>query len=579
MNYFLKRIDMILNSSILKEEIKKQFYSHLIDKFKHIIKHIFSKVFDELKERNGEICENFSNYLTKIGEFYLRQQKLESRIYGLVCIKQLIDIIDNFNMNPNDKNAKIYSYVKDCVVKYMTKINIYKLIFGENIHEALVPRAYFLLSFLYKNKEFKPEQIKHLWNLSQDKYQTISDSIIALFGKLLPEFSTIDSNAILKIVSEMNLSEVNEVTLKLLENFFNSNEKNERLYNILYKLSDELTLNEGLSKNIILKSRTILVKLLFNQNYTKDLINIIKKCIFNIGKNYLVNTSLSLLKLIVEEFQKNQGLPEVKKIFMEINPNIHNIELLIQYLDKKGQLFSVLFANMLDNAKLIQFLLEETKNIKQIINNKENFDSELTLKLDEMYKKFIDPENKYYHNYGLNNNEPEQIININPVRQVSSNQLDKTQSTEKSLNEGLIENEEEIDGNNQNIINNIEDIFNNDEENWDFVINPEKYFKNIFKEYILFIKNISLKNNNNFVTEEELIEYVFNHFELPFTKKNYYQNLNDFLEVITSFFVIGKIPIEIGYLNFLYELTIKNGVTNQEKIVYYKFLNNILKKQ
>ena len=126
----------------------------------------------------------------------------------------------------------------------------------------------------------------------------------------------------------MNLSEVNEVTLKLLENFFNSNEKNERLYNILYKLSDELTLNEGLSKNIILKSRTILVKLLFNQNYTKDLINIIKKCIFNIGKNYLVNTSLSLLKLIVEEFQKNQGLPEVKKIFMEINPNIHNIELL-----------------------------------------------------------------------------------------------------------------------------------------------------------------------------------------------------------------------------------------------------------
>ena len=54
------------------------------------------------------------------------------------------------------------------------------------------------------------------------------DNIIELFGKLLPEFSIDDSNEILKIVSEMNLSEVNEVTLKLLENFFNSKEKNEK---------------------------------------------------------------------------------------------------------------------------------------------------------------------------------------------------------------------------------------------------------------------------------------------------------------------------------------------------------------
>ena len=118
--------------------------------------------------------------------------------------------------------------------------------------------------------------------LSQDKYQTISDSIIELFGKLLPEFSIDDSNEILKIVSEMNLSDVNEVTLKLLENFFNSKEKNESLYKILYKFSDELTLNEGLNKNIIIKSRTILVKLLFNQIYSqmkkiKKVLNKIRK--------------------------------------------------------------------------------------------------------------------------------------------------------------------------------------------------------------------------------------------------------------------------------------------------------------
>ena len=572
-NNFLKKIDMILKSSVFKDEYKKKFYTSIIEKYKSLMEMAFKKILDEVKKSNNPIFENFANFVIKIGEFYLRQQKLESRIYGLSIITQLIELLQNHN-------DKIALYLKECIIKYMTKINIYNLIFGENIHEALIPRAYTLLSFLYKNKAFKPEQIKHLWNLSQDKYQTISENIITLFGRLLPEFSTNDSNAILKIVSEMNLSEVNEITLKLLENFFNSNEKNEKLYNILYKLSDELILNEGLAKNIIIKSRSILVKLLFNQNYTKELINIIKRSIFNIGKNYLVNTSLSLLNLILDEFSKNQGSSEIKKIFMEINPNIHNIELLIQYLEKKGDLFSVLFVNILDNAKLIQFLLEETKNLKQLTNNTENFDAELAIKLDEIYKKYVNPENGYYHNYGLTNaNQPEQIINNNTIRQVSNNQLDKTQSTEKSLNEGMLENEEEIDGNNLNIINNLEDIFNNEEDNWDFEINPEKYFKNIFKEYILFIKNISPKNSNIFSSEEELIECVYNQFELPFTNMNYYQNIDDILDKITSFWVMGKIQIQIGYLDFFYQITIKNGVTSQEKILYYKFLNNILKKQ
>ena len=114
-------------------------------------------------------------------------------------------------------------------------------------------------------------------------------------------------------------------------------------------------------------------------------------------------------------------------------------------------------------------------------HNIENFDSELAMKLDEMYKKFIEPENGYYYNYGLNGHIQGQNININPIRQMSNNLLDKTQSTEKSLNEGLIGDEEDNDGNNQNIINNNEDIFNNEAGNWEYEINPQKYFKNIFK--------------------------------------------------------------------------------------------------
>jgi len=98
--------------------------------------------------------------------------------YPIIIITHMIDL---FQIH----NDKILTYLKECIIKYMTKIIIYNLIFGENIHEALIPTAYTLLSFLYKNKAFKSEQIKHLWNLSQDKYQTISENIITLFGRLL----------------------------------------------------------------------------------------------------------------------------------------------------------------------------------------------------------------------------------------------------------------------------------------------------------------------------------------------------------------------------------------------------------
>ena len=573
---FLMKIESFIKCSSIKEGIKKQFFNIIAEKYKLLIENMFNN-FDENKDKNNPIWEKFSYYILIIAENYLTQQKLESRIYGLNLITQLTEVFKNENQSGQYANK--LQFVKESIIKYMTKIDIYNLIFGENIHEALVHRAYNLLSFLYKNNAFNSEQIKHLWSLSQDKYQTISDSIIELFGKLLPEFSIEDSNEILDIVSEMNLSEVNEITLKLLENFFNSKEKNDKLYKILYKFSDELTMNEGLNKNIIIKSRSILVKLLFNQIYTKDLINIIKKCIFNIGKNYLVNTSLSMLKLIFEHFHSNENSQEVRIIFSEINPNIHNFELLIKYLEKKGNLFSVLFTSILDNAHLILFLLEEIKSLNQLINNIDNFDSELAVKLDEMYKKFIDPENGYYYNYGLNGHIQGQNINVNPVRQISSNILDKTQSTEKSLNEGLIGEEEDNDGNNQNIINNNEDIFNNDPGNWEMEINPEKYFKNIFKEFILFLKKISKKDNMFFISEKDLIDKVFNQFEFPFNNKNYYQNISELLENVISFFSMGKIQIQIGYFKYLYEILIHNGVSNKEKIIYYKFLNEILKKQ
>ena len=55
----------------------------------------------------------------------------------------------------------------------------------------------------------------------------------------------------------MKFKEVNDTTLKLLENFFKGDIRLELLLNILFKFSNELSYEQGLDKNIIFKSRSI----------------------------------------------------------------------------------------------------------------------------------------------------------------------------------------------------------------------------------------------------------------------------------------------------------------------------------
>ena len=96
----------------------------------------------------------------------------------------------------------------------------------------------------------------------------------------------------------MQFKEVNDTTLKLLENFFKGKIRLELLLNILFKFSNELSYEQGLDKNIIHKSRAILMRLLMNKNYLKDLFEYIKKGLFYIHKFYLPDTYLSVFQQI-----------------------------------------------------------------------------------------------------------------------------------------------------------------------------------------------------------------------------------------------------------------------------------------
>ena len=126
----------------------------------------------------------------------------------------------------------VYEYTKKKFISFLEKLNIFDLVFGENIHEALIERSNDIIVFLYNNNLFKKEQLSFLWKISKSKSQSINSSIITLLSRILPEFSNEYSDIILKEILNMPLLDVNDSTMKLLENFFVSENRNENLLNI-----------------------------------------------------------------------------------------------------------------------------------------------------------------------------------------------------------------------------------------------------------------------------------------------------------------------------------------------------------
>ena len=271
-------------------------------------------------------------------------------------------------------------------IAYLVKIKIFDLIFGKNIHEGVILCSFTTLSLLYKSKVFDSFHIQILWNLSQTKYQSISNGIISLFGNLLPEFSIEDCNSILKIVDKIQFKEVNDTTLKLLENFFKGDIRLELLLNILFKFSNDLSYEQGLDKNIIFKSRSILIRLLKNSNYSQDLFNYIKKCIFHIHKFYLIDTYFSTLTQILDDLSH----PEKEFLYnnFKFELEIKNFHMLISFLDEKYKLFPIYMNYLIKIIRLFAFFTKISTNIVEEIN-KGNFNYDNFFNIYNLYSEYI----------------------------------------------------------------------------------------------------------------------------------------------------------------------------------------------
>ena len=534
---FTNKIGGYLSNSenLLKQN--KALYLQLIkaiyDKFTNEIFGGIAYMSEKIEKNNlDEDYEKFCFTLFKPCEILLKQQKLELRIVAMDHLSNIVNQVELeksfYNISFNDCE-KVLEYTKKKLLKFIQGINIYELIFGENIHEAIIERSYKLLSFLYKNNIFTAQQISDLWKLSLSKYQTISNSIISLFGKLLPDFSNEDCDTILQIVSNMNYNEINEVTLKLLENFFKSNQRHEKLLNILYKYSNELSYYEGLSNTIINKSRKILINLLFNKMYSDDLHQCIKNCLFCLDNNYLLNTHRTIFSEIMKDFIIKEKSENTKDIFKLIDMNINDFQMLVIYLEQKYSMERILMNHFLFMKKFFIFLVDESIKFKQLINEG-HFDFNSLVNIDKLisdYKKYENCENK------------------------------------------------------MDIDNEIKEMNNIDFNDSKYLLLPksnkdiENYLKIILNDFIDYFKNKLLKEKI-ILSNEDIANNIFTQFEFSFEKNTYQKIANKFINNILTIHHMGNIHFNRTLLDFFYQLFVENSIFNGEKDIFFTFIKNIL---
>ena len=551
MNYFLSEQNQYIKDDNLMQQLSYwisiyYFYSTL---------GIFNHAFDILIANNLQDCQNFAILVFRVNEILLKNQKINVRMNGMQNISNLCDNYLKFINKATDYMDYIKKYddaekMTDFLIKigitYLAKIKIFDLIFGENIHEGVIQRSFSTLSLLYKFKVFDSSHIQILWNLSQTKYQSISNAIISLFGNLLPEFSIDDCNSILKIVDKMPFKEVNDTTLKLLENFFKGNIRRELLLNILFKFSNQLSYEQGLDKNIIFKSRSILIRLLKNSNYSQDLFNYIKKCIFHIHKFYLVDTHFSTLTQILDDLSQ----PDSESLYNNFNfeSEIKNFHMLISFLDEKYKLFPIHINYLIKIIQLFAFFMKVSANILEEIN-KGNFDHDNFFNIDNLYSEYIVYiQNNLNFSYHLGNDKK----NIN-----ENNGMD-------------IETSNHIENNPHEDIFPLDLEFANEIKDNDY----EKYIKKLIQDYAKYFREI-LTSTNIVPSTNDLLYIIFHKLQIGFPKLTFIQFITNINKSMYWNHIRSYSNFKLSYLNFLYHIAKSTKNIDNSLTWYYDLLSGL----
>ena len=561
-----KRYDNLLLSE--SKDINKVDAEIILNKEIYLELNLLSEIYLDIKEK---YFEDIKNLLTKdldLSYKLLKSNNLEKRVSGIMSLSHLCFNLNNIQSYLQYENyQEIIEIKKQYFLDFLFKIDFYNLILGENIHEAILSRAPPIFVFLYKNNKLTSEDIVNLCKFYQEKHQSIGESILRVFSELIHVFSIEHSNFVLKIISDMNYKDINDNTLKILENFNFVNIRNENLLRILFKFSNENSYYNGLAINIILKCRYLLCNILLKDEYRNDLVKFVKKCIFGIGCNNIVNTYLFLLNELLNKIKNN----DKKEIYQSFHESIEDYNGLIKYLDTKLTLTSTILYSLIDIKKEILFFSSEIDNIQKNIINRKN-DEENILNVNDIMNDYdehrfnLENENTNANNIRINQEVHNQNNNINN-NQNQHNNLDLTQSTEKTLEDNM-----QMDIDNENIDENDNSFSSISTD----ISNIEKTKRIIIQNFIdsyqkeLQLKDFSLKDNYDF---------VFRKLKLNFQGHNYYSFIEILLNFLKSLIFSSSLTLTKQQIEFLYIILVKKRVDEEEANIYYRFFSDIIKFQ
>ena len=93
------------------------------------------------------------------------------------------------NFSDPSEFLKLIKFKKEILLEWLEKIKIFEIIFGENIHEAILKKSPLILIFLYINDKLSFEKIDFIWKMTQEKHEAISASIQNIFSELISYLS------------------------------------------------------------------------------------------------------------------------------------------------------------------------------------------------------------------------------------------------------------------------------------------------------------------------------------------------------------------------------------------------------
>ena len=125
-------------------------------------------------------------------------QNLEKRITSIKILNEILHEI-----HQNEKKDFSTSYQKDeeriknewaalrkkHVLEWLERTKFFELIFGENIHEAVLKKSSIVIVFLYINDAISFEHIDFIWKLAQDKHEAVTAAILGIFSDLISSLS------------------------------------------------------------------------------------------------------------------------------------------------------------------------------------------------------------------------------------------------------------------------------------------------------------------------------------------------------------------------------------------------------